>query len=284
LDPRGPNSSVTFDADLDRLRSIIGQIGPMIVAYSGGVDSAFLAKVAHDVLGDQAVAVTAVSPSLPASQRMRAAELARAVGIRHVEIESGEMDDPRYAANPSNRCYFCKSELFERIKDAEAEIGRGVIVYGANVDDLGDFRPGMQAAREAGIRAPLIEAGLTKDRIRSLSRELGLPTWDAPSQPCLSSRIPHGIEVTPERLAMIERAEEAISALGFRQFRVRYHHEVARIEIDPSEMGRLLDEETRRRVGESVTAAGFRWAAVDLLGYRQGSLNPADPTRGETGD
>lgn len=259
---------------LDRLRAVISRTGPMLVAYSGGVDSALLLKVAHDVLGEGAVAVTAVSASLPTADRTRAAELARSIGARQIEVESREIEDPRYASNPSNRCYFCKSELFERMREVSGELGIGTIVYGANLDDEGDYRPGMQAAREEGIGAPLLEAGLGKTEIRAISRELGLPTWDQPARPCLSSRIPHGIEVTPERLSLIERAEGVLAAEGFRQFRVRYHGEEARLEVDPGELPLLLDPVLRSRVLEGVRAAGFRHVTVDLEGYRQGSLNP----------
>jgi uncharacterized protein len=261
---------------LEKVREIIGQIGPMLVAYSGGVDSALLLKVAHDVLGNGATAVTAVSPSLPAAERRRAADLAREIGARHMEVTTRELDDPRYAANPSNRCYFCKAELFDKLREVGQRLGVRAIVYGANRDDLSDHRPGMSAAEESGIRAPLLEAGLGKGAIRQLSRHLGLPSWDRPARPCLSSRIPHGIEVTPDRLRQIEQAEEALEKAGFQQFRVRYHHDVARIEVGEEELGRLLEEPLRVRVVEAVRRAGFRHVAVDLAGYRTGSLNILD--------
>ena len=248
----------------------------MLVAYSGGVDSTLLVKVAHDVLGPDVTAVTAISPSLPASAREEAARLARLIGVRHVEVETEELDDPRYGRNPLDRCYFCKGELFRKLQEVGRRLGIPAIVHGANLDDLGDFRPGMEAGKEAGARAPLVEAGLTKAEIRSISREFGLPNWDAPAQACLSSRIPHGIEVTRDRLAQIERAEEALRELGFRQFRVRHHNEVARLEVEPSELPRLVDPAIRGRIIQAVKGAGFRWVAVDLEGYRQGSLNPID--------
>jgi len=260
--------------DFDQVIEIIGQIGPMMVAYSGGVDSALLLKAAHDVLGDRAIAVTAVSASLAADDRRRAAKVAHWIGARHIEIETGELDDPRYAVNPENRCYFCKSELFDRMSSLGRQLGVTAMVYGANRDDLGDLRPGMDAARKAGVRAPLLEVGLGKQRIREISRELGLPTWDLPARPCLSSRIPHGTAVTVERLGRVERAEDALRAEGFRTFRVRYHDEIARLELGPDEMSRLADTGLRERLARAVKAAGFRYVAVELDGYRQGSLNP----------
>ena len=274
--------------DYDRVKDIIGQIGPMLVAYSGGVDSALLLKAAVDQLGDAAIGVTAVSASLADVDRRRAAEVARWIGARHIEIETAELDDPRYAANNSNRCYFCKSELFERLARLGGDLGIGAIVYGANRDDLGDFRPGMDAARQAGVRAPLLEAGLGKLQIRDISRHLGLPTWDLPARPCLSSRIPHGTPVTVERLGRIERAEDALRDDGFRVFRVRDHDDVARLEIAADEMARLTDPGLRERISSRILAAGFRYVAVELGGYRPGSLNPMDssasvtPVTGET--
>ena len=257
-----------------RLREIIREIGPMLVAYSGGLDSAYLLKVAHEELGPDAVAVTAVSASLPEADRQSARAVAIEIGARQIEIESDELNDVRYTENTPQRCYFCKSELFEKLKIVAADLGIPAIVYGANLDDIGDFRPGMVAAREGGIRAPLLEAGLGKAMIRDLSRAAGLSTWDLPARPCLSSRIPHGIAVTPERLGRIERAEAAVARLGFRQFRVRFHEDVARIEVDPSEFGKLMEDGTREQILEGVRSAGFRYVAIDLEGYRQGSLNP----------
>jgi uncharacterized protein len=241
-----------------------------VVAYSGGVDSAFLLRVAHDVLGERVVAVTARSASMPVEEADAARALAKAIGARQIEVESKELEDPDYAANPSNRCFYCKSELFR----ITARIAEGAITLdGTNLDDLDDHRPGRLAAEQAGVRSPLVEAGLDKETIRRLSKELGLPTWDKPSAPCLASRIPHGHAVTEERLARIGDAERAVRALGFRAFRVRWHDSVARLELDPSEMPRLADAELRARLSAAVKAAGFSFVAIDLDGYRRGSLN-----------
>jgi uncharacterized protein len=246
----------------------------MLVAFSGGVDSTLLLAVAHDLLGPRAAGLLAVSDSLPAAEREDAVRLASGIGAPLHIVESREMDDPRYRANPDNRCYFCKSELFTILEREAGALGFEVLAYGANRDDEGDFRPGMTAAREFGVVAPLLEAGLRKEEIRLLARRLGLPNWDKPAKACLSSRIPHGIEVTPDKLAAVERAEAGLSALGFRQLRVRWHGEIARIELAPEEMPRLADPSVREMAVKAVQGAGFRFVTIDLAGYRQGSLNP----------
>jgi pyridinium-3,5-biscarboxylic acid mononucleotide sulfurtransferase len=259
---------------LARLRRSIGAHGSMLVAYSGGVDSTLVLKVAHDVLAERSAGLLAVSESLPESERKEAVSIASEMGVRLHVVQSHEMDDSRYRANPDNRCYFCKSELFGILEAEAKRLGYETLAYGANVDDQGDFRPGMTAAREHQVAAPLIEAGLGKEQIRALARELGLPNWDKPARACLSSRIPHGIEVTSDKLRAVERAEAALSELGFRQYRVRWHDEIARIELGVEEMARLADPLVRERVVAGVKQAGFRFATIDLEGYRQGSLNP----------
>lgn len=258
-----------------RLVSILQGYGSALLGYSGGVDSAYLAKAALDALGrERFLAVTAISPSYPRAQREVAHRIVRQFGLPHLEIETEEWADPRYAANPTNRCYFCKTELFDRLCALARVRGLEAVCDGANADDAEDYRPGTRAARERGVRSPLQEAGLTKAEIRALSRAEGLPTWDLPASPCLASRIPYGIAVTPERLAEIERAEEGLRALrAWRGLRVRHHGEFARIEVDPSDLAAFADVALRRRAVRAVAAAGFDSALLDLEGYRRGSLN-----------
>ena len=260
------------DAKRERLAEILRECGSVVIGYSGGVDSVFLARVATDVLGrDNVLAVTGKSDSVPSWMEDTAREVAESFGIPWLEVETREMDDPRYAANPSNRCYFCKSELWGRLGAVAQERGFATVLDGSNADDVGDHRPGAVAAGEKAVRSPLLEAGLTKDEIRAWSRELGLPTWDQPAAPCLASRLPYGLAVTPRRLRQVEAAEVALRALGFRDFRVRHHGEVARLEVHPAEAGRVAAE--RVRIDEAVRGAGFRRALLDLQGYRRGALN-----------
>jgi uncharacterized protein len=244
----------------------------VIVAYSGGVDSAYLAYIAHRTLGDRAVAVTADSPSYPERHRSLAIRIARDFGLRHEIIHTSELERPEYRANPANRCYYCKHELYTHLSRL-AESRRAVVVDGNNADDRGDYRPGRQAAREFGVRSPLDEVDLTKDEIRELSRRAGLPTWDEPASACLSSRIPYHTEVTDAKLRTIERAEQALRALGFRVFRVRHHDDLARIEIARAEMARALEPETSAAIVRDLKAAGYKYVSLDLQGYRMGSLN-----------
>jgi pyridinium-3,5-biscarboxylic acid mononucleotide sulfurtransferase len=250
----------------------LASYGSVVVAYSGGVDSAYLALMAARTLGDRAVAVTADSPSYPERHRQLAVRIAREFGLRHEIIRTGELDRPEYRANPENRCYFCKHELYTHLSRVAAERG-AVVVDGNNADDRGDYRPGRQAAREFGVRSPLDEVDLLKDEIRELSRRAGLPTWDEPASACLSSRIPYHHEVTDEKLRTIERAEQALRGLGFRVFRVRHHDELARIEIARDEMARALDPDVTAVIVREVKAAGYRHVTLDLQGYRTGSLN-----------
>jgi pyridinium-3,5-biscarboxylic acid mononucleotide sulfurtransferase len=256
-----------------QLFDALEQMGSVIVAYSGGADSAYLAWAAHRVLGGKAISITADSASLAESHKSDAETFAREHGIRHEYIVTREFDNPDYVANNPDRCFHCKDELFTRLDEVARERGIAHVIYGVNVDDLGDFRPGQGAAKLHGVKAPLVDAGLTKAEIRALSQRAGLTTWDRPASACLSSRIPYGTPVTIQNVKTVDRGEEAIRALGFRQFRVRFHGDIVRIEVAPEELDRAMTIEMARKFTSIFKPLGFHYVTLDLEGYRQGSLN-----------
>lgn len=256
---------------MDRLEAALAGTGGALVAFSGGVDSTLVLAVARQVLGDRAVALTAHSPSVPQAEREAARRLAARLGVRHLEVESLEGEDPRYRANGLDRCFFCKSELYRLCALAAHREGLAAVVDGFNADDLGDHRPGHEAARLAGVRSPLAEAGMSKAEVRAWSEAHGLPTWDKPQMACLASRLPYGTEVTPERLGQVERAEAALRALGLRSFRVRWHGDIGRVEVAAEEMEQAFSR--RAELARAVRGAGFKLAALDLEPFRSGRMN-----------
>jgi uncharacterized protein len=260
------------EKELQLLKQLAG-FPSVMVALSGGADSAYLAWAAHHAIGRHALSVTALSPSYSAHDRAVVEEFVRQLGARHEFIETHEMENPKYRANAADRCYFCKDELFSALDVMARERGVAVVAYGVNADDTLDFRPGHRAATEHRVLAPLLDAGLRKADIRLLSRRAGLPTWDRPASACLASRLPYGTEVTPERLGLVERGEAALRDLGFRQFRVRLHEKLARVEIAPEELPRAMSPEVAASIAARLKAVGFTYVALDLEGYRQGSLN-----------
>jgi len=285
------DTSKTLDAKLERMRAIFAPMRSLIVAFSGGVDSTLVLKVAHDALGGSVLALTTTSPTMPDEDRDSALAMARLIGARHLVVESNELEIPGYAANPINRCYLCKHNLFTVCEAKAAQLGIDEIVDGLNLDDLHDYRPGMQAASEKRVRHPLVEAEMTKADVRALSRSMGLPTWDRPASPCLSSRFPYGTEITPEGLKQVAAGEKLLHSMGFAVARVRYHGDVARLEVEQSRIARIFETGIRETIDREFKKIGFRFVAIDLKGFRSGSLNeglianglePAKPMRPPT--
>ena len=264
---------MSLEAKIDALENNLLGLERAVVCFSGGVDSGYLLAVAVSVLGKNAVALTAVSPSLAAEEGAGARSLAESLGVRHLLVETQELDDPRYAANPVNRCYFCKTEMYGVAVKEALNLGFSSVLDGFNVDDRSDLRPGRKAARELGVRSPLEESGFAKADVREAARRLGLPVWDKPALACLSSRFPYGTPITPERLTQVARCERVLREMGFRNCRVRYHDSVARIEVDAPDVPRLMEDAIRDEVDRRFRREGFSYVSVDLRGFRSGSLN-----------
>jgi pyridinium-3,5-biscarboxylic acid mononucleotide sulfurtransferase len=272
-DPKSLGGSKSASLKEQELRLMMREMGEVLVAYSGGVDSAYLAYVAHDELGENALCILGISPSVSLFQRKEAVVIAHNLGLNFETLETKEVENEHYSANPTNRCYFCKSELYEKLTSVAANRNISFVLDGTNADDLRDIRPGRIAAEEKQVRSPMAEVGLSKREIRELSRAAGLASWEKPSSPCLSSRIAYGVPVTIERLSKVERAEQVIREMGFREFRVRVHGDLARIEISPGELEKALSKEFADLVSNKLAKIGFKYVTLDLKGFKSGSMN-----------
>jgi uncharacterized protein len=274
LNPSPEQFTTSPEKKLERMQAILSSLQRVVVAFSGGADSTFVLKVAADTLGpSNVIAATGQSDSLPLAEFEEAVRLSREMGVEHIIIKTEEFKNPQYTANPTNRCYFCRSDLYSRLGDFINQRGFKAIINGANADDGYDWRPGMQAAREHDVRSPCAEAGMTKQDIRLLSRRLGLPTFDKPAMPCLASRIPYGEEITPAKLKQIEQSETFLRSLGFRECRVRHHNNLARIELLPADIDRAMQSDLRNRIDAALREYGYTYVTIDLRGFRSGSLN-----------